>query len=57
MGRINCIFNVEKWKVILEGPSKLLEGDIIYKMSIGICDDEISTGEIIEYISKSNYEN
>ena len=56
MGSIIQIYNPDKWKVILEGKSKLLPNDYIYQMEIGYCDDEISCGEISEFISKDNYE-
>ena len=44
------------WKVVFEGKSKILSGDYIYKIVIGWCDDEISCGEIVEFISKQVYE-
>lgn len=57
MGSIKHIFKPEQWKIVLEGKSKLVEDDYIYKMLIGYCDDEISYGDIVEFISKQNYEN
>ena len=56
MGSIIHIYDPENWKVILSGKSRLLPNDYIYKMEMGYCDDEISEGEISEFISKENYE-
>ena len=39
------------WKVCLEGKSKLIENDVIYKMVIGDGED-YQIYEIIEFISK-----
>lgn len=39
MWSINKIYKPEDWKVELEGNSKILENDIIYKMIIGIGED------------------
>ena len=55
MGRINTIWNPKYWKVCLEGKSKIIEGDIIYKMIIGEGED-YHYYEIIEFISKDNYD-
>ena len=57
MGSIQYIYNPKKWEIILEGKSKLLPDDYIYQMSIGWCDDELSSGEICIFISKENYDN
>lgn len=56
MSSIQYIYNAMEWKVVLEGESKITPGDHIYKMVIGCCDDEVSIGEIYEFISKDNYE-
>lgn len=56
MGAINTIWNPEYWKISLQGKSKLIEGDIIYKMIIGSGED-FCYYEIVEFISKENYEN
>ena len=39
MGRINTIYDPINWKIDLEGKSKILEDDIIYKMIIGDGED------------------
>ena len=57
MGSIQKIYSPEKWKILLEGKSKILPSDYIYQMVIGWYDDELSSGEIIELISKENYDN
>ena len=57
MGSIQHIYSPEKWKIILEGKSRIIADDYIYKMVIGWCDDELSSGEITEFISKENYDN
>ena len=57
MGSIKHIYNPKNWKVVKEGKSKITPNDYIYKMAIGWCDDEISSGEIYEFISKENYDN
>ena len=56
MGSISKIFKPEDWKKELEGKSKILENDIIYKMVIGSCEDYVYY-EITEFISKINYGN
>lgn len=56
MSSIQYIYNAMEWKVVSEGKSKIMPGDNIYKMVIGCCDDEVSMGEIYEFISKDNYE-
>lgn len=56
MGRINYIWNPRNWKKILEGKSKVLAKDVIYKMVIGVGEDT-EPYEIIEFISKENYDN
>lgn len=35
MGSINIIWNPIYWKICLEGKSKIIENDTIYKMTIG----------------------
>lgn len=57
MGSINYIYKPEKWKIVSEGQSKISPDDYIYKMVIGWCDDELSSGEISDYISKEVYDN
>lgn len=57
MGSIQKIYSPEKWKILSEGKSKILPSDYIYQMVIGWCDDELSSGEITELISKENYDN
>lgn len=56
MGRINIIWNPIYWKVFFEGKNRMADDDIIYKMVIGFGEDYESY-EIIEFISKENYEN
>lgn len=56
MGRINTIYDPINWKIDLEGKSKILEDDIIYKMIIGDGEDYYYY-EISELISKYNYDN
>lgn len=56
MGRINKIYKPEYWKIELEGSSKIVENDIIYKMIIGEVKD-CGLYKITEFISKINYEN
>lgn len=56
MGRINYIFNPNNWKIDLEGINKNIPDDIVYRMIIGIGNDE-EDYEIYEFISKNNYEN
>lgn len=56
MGSIQYIYDPEKWRIFLEGKSKILDDDYVYQMIIGYCDDELSFGEICEFISKENYE-
>ena len=56
MGRINTIYDPINWKIDLEGKSKILEDDIIYKMIIGDGED-CYYYEISELISKYNYDN
>ena len=55
MGSINRIWNPIYWKICLEGKSKIIENDTIYKMIIGNGED-YQYYEIIEFISKDNYE-
>ncbi len=57
MGSIQKIYSPEKWKILLKGESKISPNDYIYQMVIGWCDDELSSGEITEFISKENYDN
>ncbi len=57
MGSIQNIYSPGKWKILLEGESKISPNDYIYQMVIGWCDDELSSGEITEFISKENYDN
>jgi hypothetical protein len=56
MGSIQHIYSPDKWKIIFEGKSRIIQDDLIYKMEIGYCDDELSQGEIYIFISKENYE-
>lgn len=56
MGRINYIWKPADWKKVLEGKSKVVEGDEIYKMMVGIGED-MEPYEIMELISKENYDN
>ena len=56
MGRINHVWNFEYWQILQEGKNKMMENDVIYKILIGIGEDEQSY-EIIEFISKYNYQN
>lgn len=56
MGTINLIWPPLYWRVNLEGINKDDPTDIVYKMIIGVGEDE-SYYEIEEFISKSNYEN
>lgn len=56
MSSIQYIYNTMEWRIVAEGESKITPGDYIYKMVIGCCDDEISQGDIFEFISKDNYE-
>lgn len=56
MGSIQHIYSPEKWKIILEGKSKIIDDDYIYQMVIGYCDGDLSSGEICVFISKQNYE-
>ena len=44
MGSIQNIYSPEKWKILLEGESKISPNDYIYQMVIGWCDDELSSG-------------
>ena len=57
MGSIQHIYSPDKWKIVLEGRSKIVLDDYIYKLVIGNCDDELSYGPIYEFISKEVYEN
>lgn len=56
MGKINSIWQPSYWKIILEGKNKKDLTDIVYKMIIGEGVDE-NYYEIVEFISKDNYEN
>lgn len=56
MGSINTIWQPEYWKIRFVGKSKIIKGDIIYKMVVGEWDDYYCC-EILEYISEDNYEN
>ena len=56
MGSKNRIWNPISWKICLEGKSKIIEGDTIYKMIIGEGED-YQYYEIFEFISKDNYYN
>lgn len=56
MGSINTIWKPEYWKICFEGKSKIIEGDIIYKIIIGAGVDYQSY-QITEFISKNNYDN
>ena len=56
MGSIQHIYSPEKWAIILEGKNKNYNNDLVYKMAIGYCSDELSTDEISIFISKDNYE-
>lgn len=57
MGSINNIYKIERWKVLLKGNSKIKEGDIIYQVTIGCCDDGNEYYDLVEFISKDNYDN
>ncbi len=57
MGLINNIFNIERWRITQKGVSKILKDDIIYEVIIGCCDDANEYFELIELISKENYDN
>lgn len=56
MGSIQYIYNPKNWRVVLKGNSNIIPTDFVYKMEIGWCDDELSSGELYEFISKDNYE-
>lgn len=56
MGSINKIYNPIYWKITFEGRSKIIKDDIIYRMIIGYGED-YQPYDIIEFISKDNYEN
>lgn len=55
MGRINKIWNVEKWKILQEGKNVFNHNDVVYKMEIGESDD-YGVSPITEFISKDNYD-
>lgn len=55
MGRINHVWDFEYWQILQKGKNKMMEDDIIYKMMIGIGEDQ-QFYEITEFISKYNYE-
>ena len=56
MGKINYVYNPENWIINNTLESKILEGDIVYDMTIGEGEDYYSY-EIKEYISKDVYDN
>ena len=56
MGSINSISSIDRWKVLLKGESKILKDDIIYQVMIGFCDDGNDYYDLVEFISKENYD-
>lgn len=56
MGKINYVYNPENWIINNTLESKILEGDIVYDVTIGEGEDYYSY-EIKEYISKDVYDN
>ena len=56
MGSIQYIYKPDKWTITMGGESNISDGDYIYKLLIGYCDDELSSDYIYEFISKENYE-
>jgi len=57
MGSIYSVSSSDRWKVSLKGKSKILENDIIYQVIIGFCDDGNDYYDLVEFISKENYDN
>jgi len=56
MGSVNNVSNIDRWRVLLKGDSKILKDDIIYEVIIGSCSDGNEYYDLIEYISKENYD-
>lgn len=56
MGKINWIWNPKDWKIVNEEKNENVSDDIIYEMVIGIGNDQ-GYCEILDFISKTNYEN
>ena len=56
MGSINNIYGIERWKILLKGNSKIDENDIIYQVTIGCCSDGNDYYDLVEFISKDNYD-
>lgn len=56
MGSIQHVYSPDKWEIVMEGKSKIVPDDYIYKLVIGNCYDELSYGLIYEFISKEVYE-
>lgn len=57
MGSICKVWEPNYWKFIFEGKSKIVTNDIIYKMTIGECDDYPYLYDINIFISNENYYN
>ena len=56
MGSICWINNPKEWKIVREGNSKITKDDYLYQMEVGVCEDMLSVGPIVEIISKENYD-
>ena len=57
MSAINIVYNVDRWKILLKLDNEFDEDDIIYEVIIGSCSDENEYYNLVEYISKENYDN
>ena len=57
MGSMQTIYKLEKWVIEEERESKINSEDTVCKVIIGYYQDEFTSGNIWEFISKDNYEN
>jgi len=57
MSTFNRVWNPKYWRVESEEKNKLIENDIVYKMKVGEHIEFPGFCDLIEYISKNNYEN
>ena len=56
MGSICSIFKPQKWRILKQGISKQNTNEVICLVKIGEFDDYIASGDICEWISKTNLE-
>ena len=56
MGSIKYVYEPNRWKTKLLGKSKITEGDTIFEVVIGSWEDEFSSGDLVQFMSKDSIE-